>query len=196
MKLIESKTYVNLAKAYAGECMARTRYKFIAYGAKKEGYKSIANLIEKIIYQEFNHARMLYTFIETADDGTIDNIDICAGYPYRQKWDLLDNLKFAAEDEAIEAEEVYPEYAKVAREEGFDDIAGLFENIIGTEEYHKRIFTELYTQMKNGTLYKKDKPVTWRCGDCGYEYTGEEAFDQCPLCQAKQGAVELLLVGV
>lgn len=193
MELKKSKTYQNLAKAYAGECMARTRYKFIAYGAKKEGYKNIANVIETIIYQEFNHARMLYTFIETADDKTIDNVDVCAGFPFRQKWNLLDNLKFAAEDEGIEADEVYPAYAATAREEGFEDIAGLFENLIGVENCHRQIFTQIYEQMKNGTLYKKKVSVKWKCVDCGYEEWGKEAFKQCPLCQAQQGSVELIL---
>lgn len=193
MKLKDSKTYNNLAKAYAGECMARTRYKFIAYGAKKEGYKNIANLVEDVIYQEFNHARMLYTFIETASEKTIDNIDICSGYPFKQKWNLLDNLKLAAEDEAIEAERVYPEYARIAREEGFDDIAGLFENLVQVETCHKMLFTQLHEQLKNGTLYKKDAPVKWKCGDCGYEFTGTEAFDECPICQAKQGSIKLII---
>ena len=193
MKLIDSKTYKNLARAYAGECMARTRYEFIEYGARKEGYKNIADIIDTVVYQVFNHARMIYTFIQTASDGLIDNIDICAGYPFREKWNLLENLKLAAQDEQNEAELYYPEFAKVADQEGFADIAGLFRNLIQIENCHRMLFTQLYEQMKKGALYKRDVVVKWKCADCGYEYEGKEAFTECPVCQAKQGSIMLIL---
>lgn len=189
MKLMDSKTYLNLAKAYAGECQARTRYKFMAYGAKQNGYPALATLIDNVITNEFNHARMLYTFIESAGNDTIVNIDICTGYPFKQRWNLLDNLKFAAEDEELEADKIYAEYAKVAQEEGFIEIARLFNDLIQVETCHKMLFRQLYDQMKNGTMYKKSKPVKWKCEDCGYEATATEAWMECPLCKAKQGAV-------
>ena len=193
MKLKDSQTYLNLARAYAGETMARTRYEFVEYGARKEGYKNIAELIDGVAYQEFNHARMLYTFIQTACDGAIPNIDVCAGYPFNEKWDLLENLRLAAEDEADEAERIYPEFARVADEEGFKDIAGLFRNIAQVETCHKKLFLQLHDQLAGGTLYKKDKAVKWKCEDCGYEATSTEAWVQCPLCQAKQGSIKLIL---
>lgn len=192
MKLIDSKTYLNLAKSFAGECMARTRYEFVEYGARKEGYKNIADIIDTIAYQEFNHARMLYTFIQTASDGIINNIEICSGFPFKEKWNLLENLRLAAEDEEKETA-VYAEYAEVADKEGFCDIAGLFRNMIQVENCHKLLFLQLHDQMKNGTLYKKDTVVKWKCADCGYEAEGKTAFTQCPLCQAKQGSIMLIL---
>ena len=192
MKLKDSQTYINLARAYAGECQARTRYEFIEYGARKQGFKALADLIDDVVYNEFQHARMLYTFIQTADESQpIENIDICAGYPFREKWDLLENLRLAATDEMFEAERIYPEAAKIAREEGFADIAGLFENLIQVETCHRKLFEQLYDQMKNGTMYKKAKPIKWKCGDCGYEATSKEAWTQCPVCQAKQGVMLL-----
>ena len=192
MKLIESQTYQNLAKAYAGECQARVRYEFIEYGARKEGYACLAEVIDKIVYNEFNHARMFYTKIQDASDKLIKNIDISAGYPFKQKWTLLDNLKLAADDE--EAETIlYPEFAKTAKEEGFKEVALLFENIAQIENCHKMLFTDLYTQLKNGTLYKKSKAVKWKCSACGYEKTAKQAFEICPVCQAKQGYVNLIL---
>ncbi|MDE5990535.1 MAG: rubrerythrin family protein, partial [Clostridia bacterium] len=154
MKLKDSQTYKNLARAFAGECQARTRYEFIEYGAREQGYKALADIIDKIAYQEFTHSRMIYSFIQSADDGTIDNIEVCTGYPFRQKWDLMDNLKFAAEDEGVEADELYPEFAKVAEEEGFRDIAALFRNLIKIEETHKNEFMRLYKLFKEGKLYK------------------------------------------
>lgn len=190
MQLKESQTMQNLAKAYAGECQARTRYEFMEYGARKQGYTALADLIDDVAYNEFHHARMLYTFIQTADETRpIENIEICSGYPFREKWDLQENLRLAAEDEGFEAERIYPAYAETARKEGFPDIAGLFENLIQVETCHRKLFQQLYTQMKDGTMYSKPKAIKWKCGDCGYEATSKQAWEQCPLCQAKQGAV-------
>lgn len=189
MKLLGSKTYLNLAKAFAGECQAQTKYRFMEYGATKQGYKAIADLITVIINNEFNHARMLYTFIQTATDGTINNIDISTGYPFKEKWDLMENFRLAAEDERNEATKIYPEYARIASEEGFADIAGLFNNLIQVETCHQSTLQQIYDQMKNGTLYKKPNKVKWKCGDCGHEETLKEAWTECPLCQAKQGFV-------
>ena len=160
MKLKDSQTYKNLARAFAGECQARTRYEFIEYGAREQGYKALAEIIDKIAFQEFTHSRMIYSFIQTANDGTIDNIEVCTGYPFRQKWDLLDNLRFAAEDE-------------------------------GVEETHKNEFMRLHKLFKEGKLYKSDAPVIWKCPECGFEATSKQAFDTCPVCQAKQGAVNI-----
>jgi len=134
---------------------------------------------------------MIYSFIQTADDKTIDNIEVCTGYPFRQKWDLMDNLRFAAEDEGVEADKLYPEFAKVAEEEGFRDIAALFRNLVKIEETHKNEFMRLYKLFKEGKLYKSDAPVIWKCPDCGYEATSKEAFQTCPVCQAKQGVVRI-----
>ena len=191
MKLANSKTYLNLAKSFAGECQARTRYEFLEYGARKQGYVALAELIDKVVYNEFNHARMFYTYLQDACDCTIDNIDICSGYPFKEKWNILDNLKIAAENEEIEATKVYPEYAKIAEEEGFSEIADLYRNIIQVENCHHMLFKELYEQMKNDTMYCKDEPVKWKCGSCGYEATAKSAWKCCPLCQAKQGVVLL-----
>jgi len=191
MKLKDSKTFLNLAKSYAGECQEHIRYKFIEYGARMDGWKALADLIGDIAYNEFNHARMFYTFIQKGSNENLGNIDISSGYPFKQKWDLLENLRLAAEDEENEEVKIYPTYAKTALEEGFPDIAKLFDDIIQVESCHKKLLMDLYTQMKNGTMYKKDEKVMWKCGDCGYEHESYEAWKECPLCQAKQGAVLL-----
>ena len=138
----------------------------------------MADMINLIIKQEFQHARMLYTFIQTASDGIIENIDINTGYPFKEKWNLLENLMLAAEDEKFEAEKIYPEYAKVAKEEGFKDIEGLFNNLIQVETCHQSTFQQLHDQMKNGKLYKKPQKVKWKCADCGYEAELKEAWTQ------------------
>ena len=192
MELKKSKTLINLARAYAAECQARTRYEFIEYGARVNDYKNIADIIDEIAFQEFNHARMFYTFIQKADKSVIENIDISAGYPFKEKWDLQENLKLGAEDEVTDAQ-AYDEFALTAREEGFEDIAKLFEQVKKVEVYHKQIFLELYDQMKNGTLYSKDKEVVWICADCGYMQKSKDCWDECPLCKAKRGSAKLIL---
>ena len=193
MELKNSKTYQNLAKAYSGECQAYVRYRFIEYGARYNGYACLAEMIDTIANNEFHHARMLYTFIQKADQKEIENIDISSGYPFKEKWDLVENLRLAAEDEATEETKVYPEYAKVAKAEGFDEIAKLFDNIIQVESCHRKLFTDLYTQMKTKTLYKKKTKVMWKCADCGYESEGTQPWEKCPLCLAEQGKVMIKL---
>ena len=192
MKLIDSKTITNLARAYAGETQAMTRYKFIEYGARNEGYSALSEVIDKVVYNEFNHARVLYTFIQQASNNIIENLDVCAGYPFKEKWNLEENLKLAAEDEENEVK-IYKQFAKTAREEGFDEIADAFEMLSGVEHCHKLMFEDLHKQLKDGTMYKKDKPVKWKCSGCGYEAESKEAWDVCPLCKAKQGVVMLKL---
>ncbi len=190
MKLSESKTFRNLARAYAGETQASTRYKFIEYGARNQGLNALAEVIDKIAYNEFNHGRMFYTHIQSASKETIDNVDISAGFPFREKWDLADNLRLAAEDEEHDRN-LYKEFEKTAREEGFEDIANLFNMTASVEECHRKLFLDLYEQMRDGTIYKKPKTTKWKCSGCGYEAESKEAWDECPLCRAKQGFVML-----
>lgn len=186
------KTFNNLAKAFVGESCARNRYDMLAKLAEKEGYKCMADQIKLVATNEFNHARMIFSFINALDDNIIKNIDICAGYPFKQRIGSLElNLKLSAEDENMEASQIYPEFAKVASDEGYDDIASFFENLIQVETCHKKLFTEMHDQLKNGTLYKKPNPVKWKCQSCGYEHESKEAWQKCPLCQAPQGYVML-----
>ena len=193
MDFKKSKTYTNLAKAFAGECQARVRYEFLEYGARKEGLKALSEVIDKLVYNEFNHARMFYTFLQKECKEEITNIDIDAGYPFKQKWDLTENLRLAAEDEIAEAEDIYPTFAKVAEEEGYKEIAALFKMVSKVERQHHDLLMELYHQMKEGTMYKKESPTRWACADCGYQAISKEAWEECPLCKAKQGAVLLKL---
>ena len=192
MELKSSKTYENLKKAFISECAARTRYEFVEYGARYNGYESLAQIIDKIAYQEFNHARMLYTKIQSATKGTIDNEESKVSLPYRQKWELLDNLRLTAEDEEKEAE-FYKKAAKTAREEGFEDVAALYKMIAEVEGQHKIIFQYLHDGVRNGTLYKSESPILWICSECGYMHVASEAWKVCPLCKSGQGYVELHL---
>ena len=186
MELKESKTLKNLARAYAGECQARTRYEFIEYGARMAGYNALAEVVDKIVYNEFNHARMFYTKIQDANKDNIVNIEITGGFPFKEKWDLVENLRLAAEDEDEEIK-LYHNFAKTAEKEGFSDIATLFKLTANVENCHKMLFCDLYNQMKSKTIYKKEKEIKWKCAGCGYEETSKSAPKECPLCKAKQG---------
>ncbi len=192
MKLKDSKTYINLARAFTAECSARTRYEFCEYGFRYNGYEAIATLIDRIAYQEFNHARVLYTHLQDAELKQIDNIDVCAGYPFKEKWDLLNNLKLLCEDELDEAK-AYDEFQRTAIEEGFEDIAKTFSMIKDVEIRHAKVFEELYKQFKDKQVYKKAKKVAWICPACGYVSFDKEAWEECPLCQAKQGYCDVVL---
>ena len=192
MKLKDSKTFVNLARAYMAECSARTRYEFCEYGFRYNGYEAIATLIDKIAYQEFNHARVLYTKLQDGEMKLIDNIDVCAGFPFKEKWGLETNLSLLCQDELDEAH-AYEEFETTAREEGFTEIADLFKMIRDVEVRHARVFEEVYNQFKNKSLYKKAKEVAWICPACGYVSFDKEAWETCPLCQAKQGYCDIQL---
>ncbi len=192
MKLKDSKTFKNLAIAYASECSARTRYEFCEYGFRYNGYEAIATLIDKIAYQEFNHARVLYAKLQDAEMPQIDNINIEASLPFKEKWDLEENLKLLASDELDEAK-VYIEFEKIAREEGFDEIAEIFKMIHDVEIRHADVFKELHSQFKDKKLYKKAKEVTWVCPSCGHVSYSKEAWETCPLCGAKQGYCDIIL---
>lgn len=192
MKLIDSKTYFNLAKSFAGECQAYVRYKFVEYGARFNKFENIAQIIDKIAYNEFNHARMLYTKIQSASKETIANIDICTGFPFKEKWDLCENLKLIAEDEDAEAD-TYTTYAEVAREEGFEDIAFLFEELAKIELHHKALFERLYKAMSKDCLYKSKEKIVWLCDGCGYQAEGKEPWEKCPVCQAERQAIKIHL---
>ncbi|MEG1646888.1 MAG: ferritin family protein, partial [Clostridia bacterium] len=150
-------------------------------------------MIKEVATNEFHHARMLFSFIDSADTKhTIDNITVSAGYPFKQKIGTLEeNLRLAVEDEQNEAHKIYPEFAQVAKKEGFNDIANLFLNLVQVETCHSKLFQILYDQMKNGTMYKLPNLVKWKCKDCGYEETLKEAWQKCPICMAPQGHVML-----
>lgn len=192
MKLKDSETFKNLARAYAGECQARTRYEFVEYGFRYNGYESVAQIIDRVAYQEFHHARMIYTLIQDAEMKEVDNIDIEAGFPFKEKWQMIENLRLIAEDEKADAE-AYAEFIEVAEEEGFEDVVDLFQKIMEVELQHQALFEELYNQFSTETVYKKDELTLWVCPNCGYATESKEAWDNCPLCQAKQGVCEIVL---
>lgn len=193
MELQNSKTFQNLINAFAGECQEHVRYKFMAYGAKTAKLFEVECALNEISKNEFHHARMFYTAIQKADNGVINNLNVNAGYPFKEKWDLLQNLQLSAQTEDEESTKIYAEYARVAHNEGFCEEAALFELVAAVEHCHSMQLNNIAAQIKDGTLYKRGEPVKWKCSNCGHEETVNEAPLTCPLCKSEQGYVKLEL---
>ena len=191
MELKNSNTLQNLAKAYAGECMAHARYVFISEIAKGQGLQEVGCALDAIAKNELFHAKTCYNSI--ASCGEIPNIEINGGYPFKETTDLLSDLKNAADNEYNESTSIYPGFADEADKEGFADIANRFRLAAKVEDCHMKLLNELRKQLSDGSLYKRPSPVKWKCENCGHETTANEAPEICPLCGSKQGYVKLIL---
>ena len=191
MQFEKTETFKNLAKSFAGECQAGMRYQMIAKLAMQEKMKTLADAVRTIAKNETVHATQFFNKI-IEKTGSRDNIDFDAGYPFHAGT-LVEGLKFASNDEKNESEDIYPTFAVTAQKEGFEDVAALYRMIAEVESQHKIIFQYLCEAVKNGTLYKSEKPILWICSECGYMHVAENAWKICPLCKAEQGYVDLHL---
>jgi rubrerythrin len=181
-----TRTETNLLIAFAGESQARNRYTFYASAAKKDGFVQISNIFTETAAQEKEHAERLFKFLEGGD------LTIQASFPAGVIRKTSANLLDAAKGEDHEWKEMYPEFAKIAKEEGFPVIAAVFENIVVAERQHAKRFYELKANVDAGTVFKKEKSVFWRCLNCGYIYEGAEAPKACPACAHPQDYFEVL----
>ncbi len=181
-----TKTEKNLLTAFAGESQARNRYTYFASQAKKEGYVQMAYIFEETADQEKEHAKRLFKFLEGGE------VEIQASFPAGVIGTTLENLKASAEGERYEYTEMYPEFARVAREEGFEEIAQVFEAIAVAEKQHEKRYKELAENIENNRVFKREEKVVWRCRNCGYLHEGNEAPETCPACAHPQAYFELL----
>lgn len=175
-----TKTAENLLKAFAGESQARNRYTYYASTAKKEGYNEISEIFMETAEQEKEHAKRFFKFL--AEDFKDEEIEITAGYPVALSTATKDNLKSAASGENDEWTNLYPTFAKVAKEEGFIEVAIAFERIAEVEKFHEARYLDLLKNVEEGKVFKKDEDVIWQCGNCGYLHKGKEAPEKCPAC--------------
>lgn len=182
MNLGGTQTLINLARSFAGESQARGRYHFYAGKLKKEGHEALYRTVCEIENNELAHSKVFLNYITDNNDFGYDNIQIDGGYPYKLG-DIVTNLASAASGENDEATIIYPKFAEIAREEGFPEIASSYEMIGKVEAEHEKIFTKMKERLSDGTLYKRNEPTKWKCENCGFEYTSENAFDLCPLCK-------------
>jgi len=176
MEFKGSKTEKNVLAAFAGESQARTRYSYFSSAAKKEGYEQIAAIFEETSENEKEHAKLFFKLLQ---GGTAQ---IEAMYPAGVIGTTAQNLKASAEGEKHEWGTLYPNFADVAEEEGFKEVANTFRNIAKVEAYHERRYLKLLENLNNGTVFKKDKLIKWKCRNCGFVHEGSEAPEVCPVC--------------
>lgn len=182
----ETKTEQNLLTAFAGESQARNRYAYFAKQAKKDGYEQISAIFEETAEQEKEHAKRLFKFLE---GGTAE---VTASFPAGIIDSTLANLKEAAGGENYEHSQMYPGFAKTAREEGFHEIADVFENIAVAERFHEKRYLDLASNIEQDKVFRRSEEVTWRCRNCGYIHSGSEAPEECPACAHPRAHFELL----
>ncbi len=175
-----TQTEKNLLIAFAGESQARNKYTFFASVAKKEGYVQIAKVFEETAEQEKEHAKRLFKFLE----GGLVNIDW--NFPAGVIGDTAENLVAAANGEKEEYTEMYPAFAKTAREEGFEEIAKVMGAIAVAEKHHEDRYLTLLKELQQDTIFKKSERIIWECLNCGYLHIGEAAPEKCPACAHPQ----------
>ena len=180
-----TRTEQNLLKAFAGESQARNRYTYFAGVAKKEGLEQIAALFEETAMNEKEHAKRFFKFLEGG------MVEITATYPAGIISTTLDNLKAAADGENEEWTLLYPEFARIAEEEGFKDVAMAFKMIAKVEQAHENRYRKLYNNLQDGKVFKKDGKVIWICRNCGFLHEGTVAPNLCPACQHPQSYFEI-----
>ncbi len=177
MKSIKgTKTEINLLTAFAGEAQARNRYTYFASVAKKEGYVEISKIFEETADQEKEHAKRLFKFLEGGD------VQITESFPAGKICSTLENLKASVMGETHEFDQMYPDYAKIAKDEGFHDIADVFSKIAVAEKGHAQRYQHFANLITNNTVFKRPQNITWRCLNCGYMHNGSEALEKCPAC--------------
>ena len=176
MALTGTQTEKNLMAAFAGESQARNRYTYFVSKAKDDGFVQIADIFAETADQEKEHAKRLFKLMEGGD------VEITGAFPAGVIGATVDNLKAGAAGEHYEHTEMYPGFAKIAREEGFKAIATVFESIAVAEMQHEKRYLDLVANIEADRVFKRDKPVVWRCRNCGFTHEGPAAPGACPAC--------------
>ena len=174
MELKDSKTYENLKIAFAGESQARNKYTYFASKAKKDGYEQIASIFEETANQEKEHAKMWF---KELNGGSIS--------------DTIQNLKEAADGENYEWTDMYSEFARVAEEEGFKELANKFRGVAEIEKMHEERYRKLITNIEDGLVFSRDGDTIWQCRNCGHIVVGKKAPAVCPVCNHPQSYFEI-----
>jgi rubrerythrin len=180
-----TKTEKNLLAAFAGESQAGNRYTYFASVAKKEGLEKIPAIFLETAENEKEHAKIFFGYLEGGE------VTITAGYPAGMIKTTKDNLLAAAEGEKMEWTTIYTDFAKVAKEEGFTEVANTFTEVAGVEKVHEARYRKLQENVSQGTVFKKDKITVWRCRNCGEIIISKEAPNKCPVCKHPQAFFEV-----
>ncbi|MFH1801631.1 MAG: rubrerythrin [archaeon] len=189
MKLKGSETEKNLLKSFAGESQARMRYTYFASVAKKEGYEQICGIFTETADNEKEHAKVFFKYLYESSG---ELVEIKASYPAGKIRTTKENLLSAANGEREEWGELYPEFEKIARGEGFKEIADSFKEIAEVEEQHEKRYRKLLKNIEDKKVFEKNETVKWKCRNCGYVQDGKSAPKICPACKHPQGYYEIL----
>jgi len=181
-----TRTEKNLLAAFAGEAQARNRYTYFASVARKEGYEQIANIFIETAENEKEHAKVFFKYLEGGD------VEITAVYPAGIIKDTRSNLEAAAAGENLEWTTIYSDFGKIAKDEGFDEVARSFGEISKVEKFHESRYRRLINNIANAEVFRKKVPVKWHCINCGYVFEGAEAPKECPACRHPQAFYEVL----
>lgn len=182
----DTKTEKNLLAAFAGESQARNRYTYFASAARKEGLEQIANIFIETAGNEKEHAKVFFKHLEGGD------VEIIATYPAGAIKDTKSNLEAAAAGEKLEWTKLYSDFAKIANDEGFPEVARSFEQISKVEKFHEARYRKLISNLAENSVFKKKISVKWHCINCGYVFEGAEAPKECPACKHPQAFCEVL----
>ncbi len=186
MKNIQgTKTEKNLLKSFAGESQARMRYDYFSKQAKKDGLEQISAIFAETALNEKEHAKRFFKFLEGGP------VEITATWPAGKISTTLENLKLAADGENEEWTTLYPEFARVAEEEGFDEIATAFKMIATVEKAHEARYRKLYENLDSGKVFHRNGKVVWKCLNCGYLHEGDSAPEICPSCLHPQAYFQI-----
>ena len=180
-----SQTEQNLLKAFAGESQARMRYDYFAKQARKEGLEQIAAIFDETSLNERSHAKQFFGFLEGG------MVEITASYPAGKIGTTLENLKASADGENEEWTELYPEFARIADEEGFREVAAIFKMIAKVEKAHEERYRTLYDNLESGMVFKRGDKVIWKCRVCGFLHEALSAPQKCPVCGHPQAYFEI-----
>ena len=181
-----TRTEQNLLKAFAGESQARNRYTYFASAARKEGFEQIANIFMETAENEKEHAKVFFKYLEGGE------VEITANYPAGMIKDTKSNLEAAAAGENMEWTTIYSDFAKVAKDEGFQEIVNSFDQIARVEKFHEARYRKLINNIANKEVFRKKTSIKWHCTNCGFVFEGTEAPKECPACKHPQSYYEVL----
>lgn len=185
-----SRTRLNLAKAFAGECQDGAKYQWLAKTALQEGYYYLQMILKTHAKNEMAHAKKFFDLIGQYSSDDLTNIDLSGGYSF-SRGNLIEGIRSTIDVENSQSSVVYPEFAQIAEEEGYPDIAKAFLFAGTVENCHKLMLQQILEKLENGKLYKSPEPIKWKCNNCGFEHTSKACWDTCPSCDMEQGYAEI-----